>query len=89
MKININILGVAIFIKKHRRSPSHFNLKYGRENSPPESPSKEYKPLINPTQEVECIKDGLEVGKYCIIIVISYASYLNKNVKFYHLSKTG
>lgn len=27
--------------KKHRRSPSHFNLKYGRENSPPESPVKE------------------------------------------------
>ncbi|XP_046395481.1 guanine nucleotide exchange factor for Rab-3A-like [Ischnura elegans] len=29
------------FNRKHRRSPSHFNLKYGRESSPPESPSKE------------------------------------------------
>ncbi|XP_024085525.1 guanine nucleotide exchange factor for Rab-3A-like [Cimex lectularius] len=29
--------------KRHRRSPSHFNLKYGRENSPPESPVKENK----------------------------------------------
>lgn len=31
----------GLFTKKHRRSPSHFNLKYGRENSPPESPQKE------------------------------------------------
>lgn len=31
----------GIFTKKHRRSPSHFNLKYGRENSPPDSPVKE------------------------------------------------
>lgn len=31
----------GLFTKKHRRSPSHFNLKYGRENSPPESPTKE------------------------------------------------
>ncbi|XP_071453121.1 guanine nucleotide exchange factor for Rab-3A-like [Hetaerina americana] len=29
------------FNRKHRRSPSHFNLKYGRESSPPESPCKE------------------------------------------------
>ncbi|XP_011310868.1 guanine nucleotide exchange factor for Rab-3A [Fopius arisanus] len=33
--------GGGIFTKKHRRSPSHMNLKYGRENSPPESPVKE------------------------------------------------
>lgn len=33
----------GLFAKKHRRSPSHFNLKYGRENSPPESPTKEQK----------------------------------------------
>ncbi|KAK0097171.1 hypothetical protein PV326_003029 [Microctonus aethiopoides] len=33
----------GLFTKKHRRSPSHFNLKYGRENSPPESPTKEQK----------------------------------------------
>lgn len=25
---------------KHRRSPSHFNLKYGRESSPPDSPQR-------------------------------------------------
>lgn len=32
----------SIFAKKqHRRSPSHFNLKYGRENSPPDSPQRE------------------------------------------------
>ncbi|XP_057340657.1 guanine nucleotide exchange factor for Rab-3A-like [Microplitis mediator] len=34
---------LGLFTKKHRRSPSHFNLKYGRENSPPESPVKEQK----------------------------------------------
>ncbi|KAL7287736.1 hypothetical protein TKK_0018121 [Trichogramma kaykai] len=31
----------GIFAKKHRRSPSHFNLKYGRESSPPDSPMRE------------------------------------------------
>ena len=31
----------GIFAKKHRRSPSHFNLKYGRESSPPDSPQRE------------------------------------------------
>lgn len=31
----------GIFAKKHRRSPSHFNLKYGRENSPPDSPLRD------------------------------------------------
>ncbi|CAH2007520.1 unnamed protein product [Acanthoscelides obtectus] len=48
--------GVALF-KKHRRSPSHFNLKYGRENSPPDSPVKE---VVHITCEVES-KEGLEV----------------------------
>ncbi|KAJ3657295.1 hypothetical protein Zmor_009111 [Zophobas morio] len=43
--------------KKHRRSPSHFNLKYGRENSPPESPVKEVHHI---PCEVES-KEGLEV----------------------------
>ncbi|XP_059481941.1 guanine nucleotide exchange factor for Rab-3A-like isoform X2 [Neocloeon triangulifer] len=33
--------GMNLFNRKHRRSPSHFNLKYGRENSPPDSPVKE------------------------------------------------
>ncbi|XP_014204828.1 guanine nucleotide exchange factor for Rab-3A-like [Copidosoma floridanum] len=36
----------GIFAKKHRRSPSHFNLKYGRENSPPDSPQKENRPSL-------------------------------------------
>lgn len=49
--------GVALFTRKHRRSPSHFNLKYGRENSPPESPVKE---VVHITCEVES-KEGLEV----------------------------
>ncbi|XP_039294522.1 guanine nucleotide exchange factor for Rab-3A-like [Nilaparvata lugens] len=35
--------GSGLFRKQHRRSPSHFNLKYGRENSPPDSPAKEQK----------------------------------------------
>ncbi|VEN62670.1 unnamed protein product [Callosobruchus maculatus] len=48
--------GVALF-KKHRRSPSHFNLKYGRENSPPDSPVKE---VVHISSEVES-KEGLEV----------------------------
>ncbi|XP_072398603.1 guanine nucleotide exchange factor for Rab-3A-like [Diabrotica undecimpunctata] len=48
--------GVVLF-KKHRRSPSHFNLKYGRENSPPDSPVKE---VVHITSEIES-KDGLEV----------------------------
>ncbi|XP_018573257.1 uncharacterized protein LOC108912503, partial [Anoplophora glabripennis] len=49
--------GVALFAKRHRRSPSHFNLKYGRENSPPESPVKE---VVHITCEIES-KEGLEV----------------------------
>ena len=31
----------GIFAKKHRRSPSRFNLKHGREGSPPDSPMRE------------------------------------------------
>lgn len=58
------------------RSPSHFNLKYGRENSPPDSPVKEQR-LPLPTdkeilerdwkrerekeKEKECKDFGLEV----------------------------
>ncbi|CAH0561484.1 unnamed protein product [Brassicogethes aeneus] len=52
-----NESGVAIFTKKHRRSPSHFNLKYGRENSPPCSPVKE---IVHISSEIE-YKEGLEV----------------------------
>uniref|UniRef100_A0A1B6M6Y5 GDP/GTP exchange factor Sec2 N-terminal domain-containing protein n=1 Tax=Graphocephala atropunctata TaxID=36148 RepID=A0A1B6M6Y5_9HEMI len=51
--------GNALF-RKHRRSPSHYNLKYGRENSPPESPVKDPRPATSPTELVE-YKDGIEV----------------------------
>ncbi|XP_046431709.1 rab-3A-interacting protein-like [Neodiprion fabricii] len=52
----------GIFAKRHRRSPSHFNLKYGRENSPPESPVKEQRPSlpVEPTEGRDP-RDGLEV----------------------------
>lgn len=53
------VAGVGLFIRKHRRSPSHFNLKYGRENSPPESPVKEQRP---PTPESLDNKEGCEVS---------------------------
>ncbi|XP_050429679.1 guanine nucleotide exchange factor for Rab-3A-like [Adelges cooleyi] len=33
--------GVGLFYRKHKRSPSHNSLKYGRENSPPDSPLKQ------------------------------------------------
>lgn len=55
--------GVAIFTKKHHRSPSHFNLKYGRENSPPESPVKEANPLMGFACADTESKEGLEVRK--------------------------
>lgn len=46
--------------KQHRRSPSHYNLKYGRENSPPDSPVKESTTLsISGTESFS--KEGLEV----------------------------
>ncbi|KAL1509657.1 hypothetical protein ABEB36_004363 [Hypothenemus hampei] len=53
--------GVALFIKKHRRSPSHCNLKYGRESSPPDSPVKDT--TISSIFGIESNKDkeGLEV----------------------------
>ncbi|XP_014487651.1 PREDICTED: guanine nucleotide exchange factor for Rab-3A-like [Dinoponera quadriceps] len=66
----------GLFTKKHRRSPSHFNLKYGRENSPPDSPVKEQRPPLPTDREVlerdwkrdrekererECKDFGLEV----------------------------
>ncbi|KAJ9575528.1 hypothetical protein L9F63_007598, partial [Diploptera punctata] len=51
-------LSVGLFNRKHRRSPSHFNLKYGRENSPPESPVKEQRP---PLPEPLDTKEGCEV----------------------------
>ncbi|XP_076273781.1 guanine nucleotide exchange factor for Rab-3A-like isoform X1 [Rhynchophorus ferrugineus] len=54
--------GVAIFPKKHRRSPSHYNLKYGRESSPPDSPVKE--PVVSVISGGELFgenREGLEV----------------------------
>ncbi|XP_023708397.1 guanine nucleotide exchange factor for Rab-3A isoform X2 [Cryptotermes secundus] len=57
-KDDSTVSGVGLFIRKHRRSPSHFNLKYGRENSPPESPVKEQRP---PMPESLDNKEGCEV----------------------------
>lgn len=66
----------GLFTKKHRRSPSHFNLKYGRENSPPDSPVKEQRLQLPTDKEIlerdwkrerekekerECKDFGLEV----------------------------
>ncbi|XP_076683366.1 guanine nucleotide exchange factor for Rab-3A isoform X4 [Andrena cerasifolii] len=66
----------GLFTRKHRRSPSHFNLKYGRENSPPDSPLKEQRPSLPSDRETlerdwkkdadkekdkECKDFGLEV----------------------------
>lgn len=66
----------SIFARKHRRSPSHFNLKYGRESSPPDSPLKEQRPSLPSDRETlerdwkkdsekekdkECKDFGLEV----------------------------
>lgn len=55
---------MAIFTKKHHRSPSHFNLKYGRENSPPDSPVREMHPInsIVANGNVESSKEGAEVA---------------------------
>ncbi|KAF2902245.1 hypothetical protein ILUMI_03943 [Ignelater luminosus] len=52
--------GVALFTKKHRRSPSHYNLKYGRENSPPESPVRDISPPVSLGADI-LPKEGLEV----------------------------
>ncbi|OAD56029.1 Guanine nucleotide exchange factor for Rab-3A [Eufriesea mexicana] len=41
----------GLFARKHRRSPSHFNLKYGRESSPPDSPLKEQRPSLPSDRE--------------------------------------
>lgn len=77
--------------RKHRRSPSHFNLKYGRENSPPDSPVKE-----NHSQSVpsgSCIqpiaqdqvepKDGIEV--IALSLLFCYFS-INKQFVFLIIS---
>ena len=41
----------GLFARKHRRSPSHFNLKYGRESSPPDSPLKEQRSSLPSDRE--------------------------------------
>lgn len=53
----------GLFAKRHRRSPSHFNLKYGRENSPPDSPVKEQRASLpaETLNEPRDPRDGLEV----------------------------
>ncbi|XP_066257978.1 guanine nucleotide exchange factor for Rab-3A-like [Euwallacea similis] len=50
----------TMFTKKHRRSPSHYNLKYGRENSPPDSPRKESPISVISAVDMEN-KDELEM----------------------------
>ncbi|XP_063992546.1 uncharacterized protein LOC135170546 [Diachasmimorpha longicaudata] len=52
----------GIFTKKHRRSPSHMNLKYGRENSPPESPVKEQKPIFSTAAHHEVHSNDNSLG---------------------------
>ncbi|XP_063233359.1 guanine nucleotide exchange factor for Rab-3A-like [Bacillus rossius redtenbacheri] len=59
-KDDASVTGVSLFTRKHRRSPSHFNLKYGRENSPPESPVKESRASL-PEPVVSEARDGCEV----------------------------
>ncbi|CAG2056323.1 unnamed protein product [Timema podura] len=61
-KDDASISGVSLFTRKHRRSPSHFNLKYGRENSPPESPVKECRASL-PEPVISDSKDGYEVSE--------------------------
>lgn len=64
------ISGVAIFTKKHHRSPSHFNLKYGRENSPPDSPVREVNPINGVIANFESSKDGAEVDLVLSVFVL-------------------
>lgn len=71
--INWDVSGMTLFNKKHRRSPSHYNLKYGRENSPPGSPVKEATVAGNSEIEVES-REGMEVNQKlfflaCMIVV--------------------
>ncbi|XP_066583631.1 guanine nucleotide exchange factor for Rab-3A-like isoform X3 [Prorops nasuta] len=54
--LNVEETQQGLFSKKHRRSPSHFNLKYGRENSPPDSPLKEQR------SSLPCDKESLDVN---------------------------
>ncbi|XP_026672284.1 guanine nucleotide exchange factor for Rab-3A-like isoform X2 [Ceratina calcarata] len=51
MKAEVLAAEVAALKTKHRRSPSHFNLKYGRESSPPDSPLKEQRPSLPSDRE--------------------------------------
>lgn len=50
-RLNIEDGQQGLFARKHRRSPSHFNLKYGRENSPPDSPLREQRTSLPSDRE--------------------------------------
>ena len=72
-----DIAGVSLFTRKHRRSQSHFNLKYGRENSPPESPVKEQRPpMPEPLDNKEGCEVSITMHKHiheCIVNVLIYS----------------
>lgn len=56
--------GVGLFYRKHKRSPSHNSLKYGRENSPPDSPLKQKStPTIMDTEALD-MSNCAEVNIY-------------------------
>lgn len=64
--------GVGLFYRKHKRSPSHNNLKYGRENSPPDSPLKQKSHLtVTDTESVD-LSDSAEVNIANIIIFVIF-----------------
>lgn len=71
---------MGLFYRKHKRSPSHNNLKYGRENSPPDSPLKQNSNQTATNTEALDISESAEVSSVhkTFFSIISY--YLdNKN----------
>lgn len=61
--------GVGLFYRKHKRSPSHNNLKYGRENSPPDSPLKQKSnPSVTDTDNSD-ISNSAEVSTNVVIFL--------------------
>jgi len=76
------VSAMNLFNRKHRRSPSHFNLKYGRENSPPDSPVKEQKGgspshigYLQLQQDELPAKDEIEVILKYIIYLLEMSSF--------------
>jgi len=66
-----------LFYRKHKRSPSHNNLKYGRENSPPDSPLKQ---KSNQPESLD-ISDSAEVNTiYNTFFFLQLIRYNNFNV---------